>query len=416
MRLAIALTLLSTVAPVWAWTPPDMSAYRDQLQIQAQQRDAAAQRDLETARATLAATRRDLRGDRAVVDNLRTELTALDEQLQQATRRLAERRGDVYDIYTTARQGANDLLAMLDTMPVAPPDDDLRRQLQTLANNPAALTLDELSQLWVSLHQVLTYSATQSRTVTAVQTAPGVLTDLEVLRVGTRIALADGYRVVYDPLTGLYRQSPDRVATSDDPGWLPIRFFTIDATANSPLAPAIVIHDAGFIGLAIVALGVLGTLILLFRLALVLRARYAQDRAPADSPSAHLVAAGSGHRKERLDSVAGWINTAVRREIRHLTLGQSTLSVIVATAPLLGLLGTVTGMIVLFGQVSLTGGGDPVAMAGGIARALTTTLLGLVVAVPLLLGHRWVSALAANLVHELDTTAAGLVAERSAAR
>ena len=82
-------------------------------------------------------------------------------------------------------------------------------------------------------------------------------------------------------------------------------------------------------------------------------------------------------------------------------------------APLLGLLGTVTGMIQTFQAITLFGTGDPKLMAGGISQALVTTVLGLLTAVPLLLFHSIVRDQSKALTQLLEEQATGLVAERA---
>ena len=90
--------------------------------------------------------------------------------------------------------------------------------------------------------------------------------------------------------------------------------------------------------------------------------------------------------------------------------GNGLIKLLAATSPLLGLLGTVTGMILTFQAISLYGTGDPKLMAGGISQALVTTVLGLVVAIPLLFGHSVVAYLARSTVQRLDEQCAGVLA------
>ncbi|MEO1476029.1 MAG: MotA/TolQ/ExbB proton channel family protein, partial [Pseudomonadota bacterium] len=87
--------------------------------------------------------------------------------------------------------------------------------------------------------------------------------------------------------------------------------------------------------------------------------------------------------------------------------------VLAAVAPLLGLLGTVIGMIVVFTAITNYGTGDPKIMAGGISQALVTTVLGLVAAIPLILVSSVASTMARGNQQVLDEQAAGLVAERA---
>ena len=88
------------------------------------------------------------------------------------------------------------------------------------------------------------------------------------------------------------------------------------------------------------------------------------------------------------------------------------LNTLVAIAPLLGLLGTVIGMIVTFQSITLFGTGDPKLMAGGISQALITTVLGLLVALPTLFFHSIANSIAKNVLHILEEQSAGLIAER----
>ena len=95
-----------------------------------------------------------------------------------------------------------------------------------------------------------------------------------------------------------------------------------------------------------------------------------------------------------------------------LKRGIGTIKILSAVAPLLGLLGTVTGMILTFQAITLFGTGDPKLMAGGISQALITTVLGLVCAIPLLLLHNFVSGKSKRLIQILEEQSAGLIAAR----
>ena len=98
----------------------------------------------------------------------------------------------------------------------------------------------------------------------------------------------------------------------------------------------------------------------------------------------------------------------INTEARRLNVGLTTLTVFAAEAPLLGLLGTVTGMIETFQSISLFGTGDPKLMSGGISQALITTQLGLVVAIPLLLAHSFLHGKANGMVAILEQQGARL--------
>jgi len=107
------------------------------------------------------------------------------------------------------------------------------------------------------------------------------------------------------------------------------------------------------------------------------------------------------------------LGEAILRETPKLNAMLPLLKIIAVVAPLLGLLGTVTGMIVTFQAITLYGAGDPKLMAGGISTALVTTVLGLTVAIPMVFLHTLVSSRAKRLTQILQEESAGMLAERA---
>ena len=110
------------------------------------------------------------------------------------------------------------------------------------------------------------------------------------------------------------------------------------------------------------------------------------------------------------------LDEVVAGAAEQLNRGLPTIAIIAAVSPLLGLLGTVTGMIETFQVITLFGAGDPRLMSGGISQALITTQLGLAVAIPLLLLHSFLQGRANMLITTLDQTATNLFAEQRGAQ
>jgi biopolymer transport protein ExbB len=104
------------------------------------------------------------------------------------------------------------------------------------------------------------------------------------------------------------------------------------------------------------------------------------------------------------------LEEAVLKERPAIESGLAVLKIISAVAPLLGLLGTVVGMIGTFQAITMFGAGDPKTMASGISQALVTTVLGLVVAIPVVLMHTFVNGRAKRIVHILDEQSTGIIA------
>jgi biopolymer transport protein ExbB len=109
------------------------------------------------------------------------------------------------------------------------------------------------------------------------------------------------------------------------------------------------------------------------------------------------------------------LTEAILGELPKLNSYLTLVKMISVVAPLGGLLGTVTGMIVTFQQITLFGTGDPKLMAGGISTALVTTVLGLVVAIPTTLLYALLNTRSKNIVNILQEQASGVMAERSEA-
>ena len=152
------------------------------------------------------------------------------------------------------------------------------------------------------------------------------------------------------------------------------------------------------------------------RLQRVRRAVLAQLRtseADEGNPLGRILAAYETSRDKTLDALSLTLDEAIMRETPALERYQGIIKVFAALAPLLGLLGTVVGMILTFQQLTLFGTGDPKLMAGGISQALMTTVLGLVVAIPLILLHSLVSSTSRALVEILEEQSVGLVARRA---
>jgi biopolymer transport protein ExbB len=123
-----------------------------------------------------------------------------------------------------------------------------------------------------------------------------------------------------------------------------------------------------------------------------------------------------GARDADADTVELKLDEAILQESPKLEFGLNFIKLIAGIAPLLGLLGTVTGMIQTFQAMMIYGAGDPQLMAGGISVALVTTMLGLIAAIPLLIIHSFAASLARSVQSTLEEQSAGIVARHVEAR
>ncbi len=125
-------------------------------------------------------------------------------------------------------------------------------------------------------------------------------------------------------------------------------------------------------------------------------------------PVVAVIRAGLEARDDDRESLESALQEAILRELPGITKGIALLAVLGAVAPLLGLLGTVTGMIDTFRVITLFGTGDPRLMSGGISEALVTTELGLAVAIPIMLLHTWLSRRADHIIGDMEEKAVRL--------
>jgi len=131
--------------------------------------------------------------------------------------------------------------------------------------------------------------------------------------------------------------------------------------------------------------------------------------ANSSCPMARIVEAGVMKKQKDREQVKEVIEHTGKQEANNLHRYLSVLATIASITPLLGLLGTVTGMIKVFQVISVQGVGNPTALAGGISEALITTAAGLVVAIPTLVIHNYFFKKANNFIMEMEDSSMELV-------
>lgn len=303
-----------------------------------------------------------------------------------------------------------------------------------MASASSLASIEDIERLWFELQREVTE---QGKIVTfqhEIATAAGERLQAEIARVGVFNLGYDGGYLQFDPETKnvseLQRQ-PDQArfvnSTADivntDSG---VVRFGLDVTRGGILAllvdsPTLTdrINQGGIVGYCILGLGAVGLLIALWRwLALSndsrkVNAQLKRDSASTDNPLGRVLAAYESNQQADTETVELKLSEAALKEMPGLTKGLLFIKVISVVAPLMGLLGTVTGMIQTFQVITLYGAGDPKMMAGGISQALMTTVLGLVVAIPMVLIHTLVSGQSKRIVNILYSQSAGIVAQHA---
>ncbi len=303
-----------------------------------------------------------------------------------------------------------------------------------MASASSLASIEEIEQLWYELQREITEQGKVVKFTTEYATADGERITDDIVRVGVfNIVFEDGY-LQYDEQTGnvteLQRQPEQGKYTGstedmvdETEGYVP---FGLDVTRGGILSllvesPTIGerIEQGGIVGYCIIALGFIGLGIAIWRwVALTtdgrkVSAQLKRDTASTDNPLGRVLTAYEVNAKADTETMELKLSEAALKEMPELTKGLLFIKVIAAVAPLMGLLGTVTGMIKTFQVITLYGAGDPKLMAGGISQALMTTVLGLCVAIPMVLLHTLVSGQSRKIINILQSQSAGIVAQHS---
>jgi biopolymer transport protein ExbB len=295
-------------------------------------------------------------------------------------------------------------------------------------------SIEDMERLWYELQREVTESGKVVRFSHDVTLANGDIETLPVVRVGVfNIVFEDGY-LKYDSTTKnvseLQRQPDQSRFTNSTADMLdattgPVT-FGVDVTRGGILdllveSPTIGerINQGGIVGYCIIGLGIIGLLIAIWRWiglssdSRKVSAQLKSDSASTDNPLGRVLAAYESNQNADTETIELKLSEAALKEMPELTKGLLFIKVISVVAPLMGLLGTVTGMIKTFQVITLYGAGDPKMMAGGISQALMTTVLGLVVAIPMVLIHTLVSGQSRKIINIIHSQSAGIVAQHS---
>jgi len=360
-----------------------------------------------------------------------------DEQIIVLETELAARLGDLKELFGVLQQAAGDARGNFDNSltQVQYPDrgEWLTGFAQKMGSTNRLPTLEEIERLWFELQREMTESGKVLTFTTDVVNTAGETETREVTRVGLFNAVSDGNYLEYVPETGrlveLQRQPASRyldLADDLEGADAGLAAFAIDPTRGQLLSLLVQspdlrerINQGGIIGYVIIALGIIAFIIAIWRL-IVLGATSAAVRKQArnlnqasNNPLGRVVKVALDNPNVDVEGLELRLGEAILKETPKLNKMLPLLKIIAVVAPLLGLLGTVTGMIVTFQAITLYGAGDPKMMAGGISTALVTTVLGLVVAIPTVFLHTLVSSRARRLTQTLQEEAAGMLSERS---
>lgn len=346
--------------------------------------------------------------------------------------RLSERLGQLGELFGVVRQVATDLREQIWDSLTSSELGPRSELLERLGRSQGVPSTEDLRKLWFELQREMTEQGTVDRYAAPVLEPDGERRKAEVVRAGPFTAIADGRYLLWDPAEQVLREPARQppahyleTIASFQRGGPGFHRLAVDPTRGSLLdaltyTPSFVerIQQGGYVGYVIILLGGVAVILGLASGVMIsvtsrkVAAQQERDAPDPDNPLGRVLAVYDKNRNADPETLELKLDEAVLRESSHLTRFLWIVKAASLITPLLGLLGTVTGMIQTFQMITLYGAGDPKLMADGISEALVTTMLGLVAAIPLVLLYAALSTRTSRITDVLSGASTDLLAAR----
>ena len=390
----------------------------------------------------LAAEQRELARQERIADELEEIFRANQEKLRIAEEAYLKQLGSLNELFGHMQSISTDSRVTFETSLTAA---EFGKERETFLGDLTSMmgestelpTILEIERVWYEIMREMKATGEVVRFNTNVINVDGSQAECDVVRIGVYNAVCGSSYLEYVPSKGQYqflaRQpagrytgSASRVSNADAAsGYVS---FSVDPSgpsggallANLIQNPSLLerINQGGLIGYIILLIGGITLLFAIYKyVSLFLLGRAVGEQLTSssygDNPLGRVLSVGETHMKDAIDRLELKLAESIMAERPAIERGISFVKIVSVVAPLAGLLGTVTGMIITFQQITLFGTGDPKIMAGGISQALVTTVLGLVVAIPTTLAHSFLQSSARSVVDVLEEQATGIVAEKA---
>ena len=376
-------------------------------------------------------------------DQLSDQYSRNEVRINEVNRQLVEKANSLglSELFGLARQTAGEAAVVLQQsllttqFPNALGEGGRNRFLRAFSAGRSVPTPAELERVWLELQAEMTAQGKVARYSAPVVQPSGESVDSEVIAIGPFSATANAQFLAYVPALGalnvLPRQLPGQfmsVAGEFDEAQGGYARAVVDQTRGVLLGlyverPTLLerVELGETIGYVIIFVGFVGVVLFVIQLVHLSLVRVAVrrqvknlDQPQPDNPLGRVLLAFKGSAEnieEDADIAELRISEAVLHEVPKLERSQAYLRLAVAAGPLLGLIGTVWGMILTFQSITESGSADPKLMATGIGQAMIATVLGLGIAIPLLFANALLNSMSRTVVQMLDEQSAGILAE-----
>lgn len=369
------------------------------------------------------------RGDRLKKQFADNEVTLVNKEVE-----LDNAVGTLGEMFGVVRSSAAEAYGRIATSIVSAQYPGRTELLEKMSNESKGLPdIAELEEMWFALQTEMTESGKVTTFDAEVVSLDGGKTTETITRIGTFNLIGEnGYLIYEDTLKQvqpLGRQPESHMVSSaidfrNSSGISPLYVDPSQGSILSLLTQAATMeeryHAGGPPGYIITVMLAIGALIALYKVITltIMGGSIRKQLKNIDSPSTknplgRILTVYEENKDADTETLELKVDEAILRELPSIESGINIIKILAAIAPLLGLLGTVIGMIMTFQQITLFGTGDPRIMAGSISMALVTTAQGIIAALPLILLHAITAGKAKSILHILDEQAAGIVASRA---
>jgi len=361
-------------------------------------------------------------------------VAAKQKQLKEKLGTLAELFGH---LTSTAGDLATNLEMSLTSAQYPDREEFLEQLIAKMSGSDKLPSIEEIERVWYELNREMVESGKVVAFNAQVAKPDGDKVEQQVVRVGLfNVVSEEGKYLTYVPSKGSLEELA-RQPAGPYIGWAEelasasegMHKFGVDPTGPSggSFLSALINspnleerwHQGGYVGYAITAVGIFAFLLAIWRMIVLtgvsakVNAQLKSDKANTNNPLGRVLKIHEDNPSMDTETLELKLSEGILKETPKLESGLTLLKIISAVAPLMGLLGTVTGMIITFQAITIFGAGDPKAMAGGISGALITTVLGLLVAIPTVLLHTIVNGRAQRIIHVLNEQTTGIIAEHT---
>jgi len=354
---------------------------------------------------------------------------------------LRDRRGDLNELFGTLQGVAGDFLSNFENSLISAQypgrSEFIEGFIAKAGSTIEQLNPEEIERFWFYMQQEVVESARVSKYNGDVALPNGDTVNRSITRIGNFNVVSEGEYLSYDGDIGHLQVLPKQpgsgmlsAASALERSTSGFTKVGIDPTGgvggqvmanlvNFPSVEEQVRNNSGPIGFIIIGVGIVGIFIGFLRLLILslvsikVRSQLKSDKPSKNNPLGRVLLVAESNPSADTETLELKLGEAILQETPALESMLTLIKMIATIAPLGGLLGTVTGMITVFQQITVYGAGDPTIMAGGISSALMTTVLGIVVAIPTIFMHTVVKSRADNIIHILEEQATGMIAQKA---